>query len=46
MTSWGRFNRRFDSILEDMKAHEKMVDNTANAINISEVREMRKALEV
>lgn len=45
-SSWCRFQRRFDSIIEDLKAHEDLVDKTANAINISEAREMREKLEV
>ena len=46
LTSWGRFQLRFDSIIEDLKAHEELVDKTANAVNISEAREMRGKLEV
>ena len=46
LTSWGRFQRRFDSIIEDLKAHEELIDKTANAVHISEAREMRGKLEV
>ncbi|KAI8626353.1 hypothetical protein F5Y19DRAFT_227422 [Xylariaceae sp. FL1651] len=44
-TSWGRFQRRFDNILDDMKRHEKLVDLQANACNISEAREMREEIK-
>ncbi|KAH7374985.1 NACHT domain protein [Plectosphaerella cucumerina] len=44
LTSWGRFERRFESIMENLKAHEKLLDNTANALNISEARRQREAL--
>ncbi|KAL7948124.1 chromatin remodelling complex Rsc7/Swp82 subunit domain-containing protein [Trichoderma barbatum] len=42
LTSWGRFQRRFDNILEDMKRHEALIDREANARNIAEAREMRQ----
>jgi len=45
MTSWGRFQRRFDGIIDDLKAHERLVDNTANAVGLSELRKMREAVE-
>ncbi|KAH8690624.1 NACHT domain protein [Talaromyces proteolyticus] len=45
LTSWGRFQRRFDSILEDLARHEQQIDKEANAYNIFEARNMRKALE-
>ncbi|KAL7928885.1 hypothetical protein V8C35DRAFT_221248 [Trichoderma chlorosporum] len=41
LTSWGRFQRRFDNILEDMKRHETLIDLEANARNIAEAKEMR-----
>jgi hypothetical protein len=44
-TSWGRFQRRFDNIFADLKAHEDLIDKSANAVNISEAREMRDKLE-
>ncbi|KAJ4864120.1 NACHT domain-containing protein [Trichoderma breve] len=44
-TSWGRFQRRFDNIFADLKAHEDLVDKTANAANLSEAKEMREKLE-
>ena len=45
MTSWGRFERRFEVIIDDLKAHEDLVDKTCNAINISEARKMRESME-
>ncbi|UKZ47926.1 hypothetical protein TrVGV298_002161 [Trichoderma virens] len=44
LTSWGRFQRRFDNILEDMKRHETLIDREANARNIAEAREMRQEI--
>jgi archaellum biogenesis ATPase FlaH len=42
LTSWGRFQRRFDNILEDMKRHGELVDKEANAYDIAESRQMRQ----
>jgi archaellum biogenesis ATPase FlaH len=42
MTSWGRFQSRFENILEDMKRHEALIDNEANARNIAEAYQMRQ----
>ncbi|KAK0763604.1 hypothetical protein N5P37_002982 [Trichoderma harzianum] len=42
LTTWGRFQRRFDNILEDMKRHEALIDREANARNIAEAKEMRQ----
>ncbi|KAH6681085.1 hypothetical protein F5X68DRAFT_263435 [Plectosphaerella plurivora] len=44
LTSWGRFERRFESIMENLKAHEMLLDRTANALNITEARQQREAL--
>ncbi|KAK1246773.1 hypothetical protein MKX08_000575 [Trichoderma sp. CBMAI-0020] len=44
-TSWGRFQRRFDNIFADLKAHEDLIDKTANAADISEAKSMREKLE-
>ena len=44
-TSWGRFQRHFDNILEDLKRHERLVDLQANAYNISEAKEMRESID-
>ncbi|KAJ2988131.1 hypothetical protein NUW58_g4137 [Xylaria curta] len=46
LTSWGRFQRRFDNLLEDMKRHESLIDLQANASNIAEAREMRENINV
>ncbi|TDZ16660.1 hypothetical protein Cob_v010442 [Colletotrichum orbiculare MAFF 240422] len=45
MTSWGRFERRFDSIIDDLKAHEKLVDDTANAVGHSQMKKMREDMQ-
>ncbi|KAF4987182.1 hypothetical protein FDECE_15563 [Fusarium decemcellulare] len=42
LTSWGRFERRFSNILEDLKQHGYLIDQEANARNIAETREMRE----
>ncbi|GKT51135.1 uncharacterized protein ColSpa_11316 [Colletotrichum spaethianum] len=42
MTSWGRFQRRFDGIIDDLRAHEKLVDQTANAVGHSKMKKMRE----
>lgn len=46
LTSWGRFERRFESIMESLKAHEMLLDKTANALNITEARQQREALSL
>lgn len=45
LTSWGRFQRRFDSIIENLRAHEDLLDRTASALNISEARRGRELLQ-
>ncbi|GAB1316915.1 NACHT domain-containing protein [Madurella fahalii] len=42
---WGRFQRRFDSIIEDLKEHEGLVDKTANVVHISEAKRMRAEVD-
>ncbi|RFU25006.1 hypothetical protein B7463_g11335, partial [Scytalidium lignicola] len=42
LTSWGRFQRRFDNILEDMKRHESLIDQEANTRNIADAQKMRQ----
>ncbi|PSN67186.1 hypothetical protein BS50DRAFT_384791 [Corynespora cassiicola Philippines] len=42
LTSWGRFQRRFDNILDDMHRHGALIDQEANAHNISEAQQMRR----
>ncbi|TRX91712.1 hypothetical protein FHL15_007494 [Xylaria flabelliformis] len=46
LTSWGRFQRRFDNLLDDMKRHEQLIDLQANASNIAEAREMREEIKI
>ncbi|KAJ8119825.1 hypothetical protein ONZ43_g3311 [Nemania bipapillata] len=45
LTSWGRFQGRFDSILDDLKQHGDQLDRDANAYNIVEARNMRENLQ-
>ncbi|KAI9768489.1 MAG: hypothetical protein M1840_004899 [Geoglossum simile] len=42
LTSWGRFQRRFENILDDLKRHGELIDLEANARNIAEARQMRQ----
>ncbi|KAI3324875.1 NACHT domain protein [Xylariaceae sp. AK1471] len=44
LTSWGRFQGRFDNILHDLKRHEEQLDREANAYNIVEAKAMRESL--
>ncbi|KAH0498290.1 hypothetical protein TgHK011_005547 [Trichoderma gracile] len=44
-TSWGRFQRRFQNIFADLKAHEDLIDKTVSAVDISEAKEMREKLD-
>lgn len=46
LTSWGRFQRRFDNIIDDLKRHEEQIDKEANAYHIAEARDTREKLEV
>ena len=46
LNSWGRFQRRFDNIIDDLGRHEKQIDNEANAYHIAEARDAREKLEV
>ncbi|KAG8668043.1 hypothetical protein FPOAC1_007404 [Fusarium poae] len=39
--SWGRFERKFGNILEDLKQHGTLIDLEANAHNISQAKKMR-----
>lgn len=43
-TSWGRFQRRYGNILEDLKRHEDLIDRLVNAIDIAEARQLRQEL--
>ncbi|KAG7294425.1 hypothetical protein NEMBOFW57_004496 [Staphylotrichum longicolle] len=44
-TTWGRFEREFGTILEDLKQHQELIDKEVNAHNIVEAREMRETLK-
>ncbi|KAI0466178.1 hypothetical protein F4859DRAFT_334509 [Xylaria cf. heliscus] len=44
LASWGRFQGRFDNILDDLKRHEDQLDKDANAYNILEAKNMRESL--
>ncbi|KAK6843900.1 hypothetical protein PG987_004760 [Apiospora arundinis] len=41
VTSWHRFQRRFDHIFENLKKHEDLIDKEANAYSIAEAKQMR-----
>ncbi|KAF0315662.1 hypothetical protein GQ607_017099 [Colletotrichum asianum] len=45
LTSWGRFERRFENILDDMKRHEELVDLQAGAHGIMEIRQTREDIK-
>ncbi|TRX91448.1 hypothetical protein FHL15_007672 [Xylaria flabelliformis] len=44
LTSWGRFQGRFDNIIDSLKHHEDQLDREANAYNIAEAKNMRESL--
>jgi archaellum biogenesis ATPase FlaH len=44
LTSWGRFQRRFENIFEDLERHGDLIDRAANAKNIAEARELRQEI--
>ncbi|EXM13004.1 hypothetical protein V3481_017379 [Fusarium oxysporum f. sp. vasinfectum] len=46
LTSWGRFQRRFEGIIQDLKAHEGLVDKMALATNISESKDLRRKIDM
>ncbi|KAK4465022.1 hypothetical protein QBC42DRAFT_29603 [Cladorrhinum samala] len=46
LSSWGRFQRQFDAIFEDLQRHEDLIDKTANAADMAEAKAMRDAQEV
>ncbi|KAK4144471.1 uncharacterized protein C8A04DRAFT_36713 [Dichotomopilus funicola] len=46
LTSWGRFQRRFNNILEGMERHEALIDQEANARNIAEARRLREDIRL
>ncbi|KAK7949549.1 hypothetical protein PG988_016188 [Apiospora saccharicola] len=41
-TSWHRFQRRFDSIIGDLKRHEALIDKLSQADHIAEGQQMRQ----
>ncbi|KAK4441886.1 hypothetical protein QBC34DRAFT_419535 [Podospora aff. communis PSN243] len=46
LTTWGRFQRQFDGILDDLKWNGDLIDKEANAHNIVEARNMRQQLDL
>ena len=44
-TSWGRFQRRFDNIIEDLNKHGALIDLEANARDIAEAKMMRENIQ-
>jgi len=44
-TSWGRFQRRFNNVIDDLSRHGEQIDKAANAYNIAEARQTRQHLE-
>lgn len=45
MTSWGRFEREFDAIIEDLTRHGELIDKEANAHHIVQARAAREELQ-
>ncbi|KAI0381074.1 hypothetical protein F5Y04DRAFT_289036 [Hypomontagnella monticulosa] len=43
-TSWGRFQRRFDNIIEDLEYHAELIDKEAVVRNIAEARKIRQEI--
>ncbi|KAI1093508.1 hypothetical protein F5B19DRAFT_123936 [Rostrohypoxylon terebratum] len=41
LTSWGRFQRCFNDILEDMKRHEELIDKEAQARHVFDMRRLQ-----
>lgn len=42
VTSWGRFESKFNNILEDLNRHGSLIDQEANALDIAEAKKMRE----
>ncbi|KAI1454329.1 hypothetical protein F4805DRAFT_469475 [Annulohypoxylon moriforme] len=42
LTSWGRFQRHFNNILEDMDRHGTLIDKEAQAHNISDLQQLQQ----
>lgn len=45
MTTWGRFQREFDGILDNLNRNGDLIDKEANAYNIVEARKTRQDLD-
>ena len=45
MTTWGRFEREFETIISDLRQHGELIDQEVNAHNIVEARAMRETLK-
>ncbi|KAK5656663.1 hypothetical protein OQA88_4643 [Cercophora sp. LCS_1] len=45
LTTWGRFQREFDGILDDLRKNGELIDRETNAFNIVEARKMRQDLD-
>ncbi|GKT56486.1 NACHTdomain protein [Colletotrichum tofieldiae] len=44
LTSWGRFQRRFENILDDLERHGDLIDKEANALSIIEAQQMHREI--
>ncbi|RMJ17032.1 hypothetical protein CDV36_003297 [Fusarium kuroshium] len=44
VTSWGRFERKFNNILEDLNRHGSLIDKEASARDIAEAKKMREEI--
>lgn len=45
LASWVRFERRFNCILDDLKAHGDLIDKTAKAVDMSKAQQSRQLLQ-
>ncbi|KEZ39923.1 hypothetical protein SAPIO_CDS8890 [Scedosporium apiospermum] len=45
LTTWGRFDRRFKSLLDDLKYHADLVDKEAMALNVANIQSILDKLE-
>jgi len=46
MTSWGRFQARFNNIIEDLKGHEELVEKEASAHHMAQASDMKQSLDL
>lgn len=44
-TSCGRFQRQFQHVFDDLKAHEALIDKTANAAGLQDVRSLLESVQ-